>query len=186
MGQEGVNNARSGSLRPLYFAAVIFRPVVASRPRVRRTAELRSASFGLAESTRATATTLRRLPLGEHRWRTRRRRSGAHVDSVQILGDVDLPNARELGGSASQLIDHEASIIYIDLGGVRFIGSTLISSLTDACNNGDTRRPMVLRRPTPMALRVIRITGLDQLASVHSELPPQWPYSQGLDHPADE
>ena len=28
--------------------------------------------------------------------------------------------------------------------------------------------------------------GLDQLASVHSELPPQWPYSQGLDHPADE
>jgi anti-anti-sigma factor len=98
------------------------------------------------------------------------------VDFVQIRGDVDLSNSGELGLAASQLIGDEASIIYVDLGGVTFIGSTLVTFLAHACRSSGNRRPIVVCRPTPMALRVIRMTGLDEFASVRPDLPPLWPH----------
>lgn len=98
------------------------------------------------------------------------------IDFVQIVGDVDLSNTLELDLAARRLIADDASIIYVDLGGVTFMGSTLVAFLAHVCNSDDARRPMVLCRPSPMALRVVGMTGLDQLASVHAELPPQWPY----------
>jgi anti-anti-sigma factor len=98
------------------------------------------------------------------------------VDFVQIRGDVDLSNSGELGLAASQLIGDEASIIYVDLGDVTFIGSTLVAFLALACRSSGDRRPMVVCRPTPMALRVIGMTGLDEFASVRPDLPPLWPH----------
>jgi hypothetical protein len=43
---------------------------------------------------------------------------------------------------------------------------------------------VVLCRPSRMALRVIRMTGLDQSVSVHEGLPPLWPYYAGDPEPA--
>jgi hypothetical protein len=95
------------------------------------------------------------------------------ADFVQIIGDVDLSDSRALGLAARQLIDADARIIYVDLGDVTFMGSTLVEFLVHVGNaNGGVRRSLVLCRPTPMARRVIHMTRLDQLASVRPDLPP--------------
>ena len=107
------------------------------------------------------------------------RSSDGSADFVQILGDVDLSDSRALGLAARQLIDADASIVYVDLAGTTFMGSTLVAFLVHVANNGRTRRPLVLCRPTPMARRVIHMTGLDELASVRPDLPPLWPDSLG-------
>jgi anti-anti-sigma factor len=98
---------------------------------------------------------------------------------------LDVSNIAELDLAASRLIADEASIIYVDLGGVTFIASTLVAFLVQVCNGGGERRPFVLCRPTRLALRVIRMTGLDEFAIVHAELPLLWPFYAGDPEPSD-
>jgi anti-anti-sigma factor len=94
---------------------------------------------------------------------------------VQIIGDVDLSDSRALGLAVRELVDVAAGVVYVDLGGTTFMGSTLVAFLVHVGNNGRARRPMVLCRPSPMAARVIHMTGLDEIASVCPDLPPTWP-----------
>jgi anti-anti-sigma factor len=96
---------------------------------------------------------------------------------VQILGDVDLSDSAALGQAVSALAHAggDAGVVYVDLAGTTFMGSTLVAFLVNVGNNGRARRPMELCRPTPMARRVIHMTGLDELASVRPDLPPTWP-----------
>lgn len=96
------------------------------------------------------------------------------VDYVRINGDVDLSDAPGLGIAAQRLIAADAGLVYVDLGGTTYMGSTLAGFLVHVANSGRARRPMVLCRPTSMARRVIQMTGLDKLASVRSDLP-LWP-----------
>jgi anti-anti-sigma factor len=103
------------------------------------------------------------------------RSADSSADFVRILGDVDLSDSHALGLAARQLIDANASIVYVDLAGTTFMGSTLVAFLVHVGNNGRARRPLVLCRPTTMASRVIRMTGLDELASVRADLPAMWP-----------
>jgi anti-anti-sigma factor len=97
------------------------------------------------------------------------------ADFVQILGDVDLSDSRALGIAARQLLGAGAGVIYVDLAGTTFMGSTLVAFLVHVGNNGKNRRPLVLCRPSPMAVRVIHMTGLEELAAVRPDLPPLWP-----------
>jgi anti-anti-sigma factor len=98
------------------------------------------------------------------------------VDCVQIQGDVDLRDCRALGLAARQLIDGDASTVYVDLGCVTFMGSILVGFLVQVGNPvRRARRHLVLCRPTPMARKVIHLTGLGLIASVHPELPELWP-----------
>jgi anti-anti-sigma factor len=98
------------------------------------------------------------------------------VDCVQIQGDVDLRDCRALGLAARQLIDGDASTVYVDLGCVTFMGSILVGFLVQVGNPvRRARRHLVLCRPTPMARKVIQLTGLELFASVHSDLPELWP-----------
>jgi anti-anti-sigma factor len=97
------------------------------------------------------------------------------VDCVRIIGEVDLSNSRALGLAARALIEADASIIYIDLGGITFMGSTLVAFLVHIGNaNGHARRPLVLCRPTPMARKVIHMSGLDGLVTIRPDLPGLW------------
>jgi anti-anti-sigma factor len=101
------------------------------------------------------------------------RLSDSSGDYVQIVGEVDVADRPTLGLAARQLIEADARVVYVDLGDVTFMGSTLVEFLVHVGNaNGDVRRSLVLCRPTPMARKVIHITGLDQLASVRPDLPP--------------
>ena len=95
-----------------------------------------------------------------------------------------MSTSRTHGHSASQPESSSTptpSIVYVDLAGTTFMGSTLVAFLVHVGNDGQTRRPLVLCRPTPMALRVIQMTGLDELATVRPDLPPVWP--DALDQP---
>jgi anti-anti-sigma factor len=101
---------------------------------------------------------------------------GSSVDCVQIQGDVDLRDCRALGLAARQLIDGDTSTIYVDLGGVTFLGSILVGFLVQVGNAvSGNRRHLVLCRPTPIARKVIHLTGLELFASVRPELPELWP-----------
>ena len=101
------------------------------------------------------------------------------VDYVRILGDVDLSDSQQLGLAAERLSHPGARLIYVDLSGMTFMGSTLAGFLVDVGTNGRTRRPLVLCRPTSAARRVIHMTVLDDLASVRSDLPSAWPDDAG-------
>jgi anti-anti-sigma factor len=97
------------------------------------------------------------------------------VDCVQIQGDVDLRDCRALGLAARQLIDGDATTIYVDLGRVTFMGSILVGFLVQIGNaQGRGRRQLILCRPTPMARKMIHLTGLELFASVRPELPEHW------------
>jgi anti-anti-sigma factor len=93
------------------------------------------------------------------------------VQYVRIRGDVDLSDSRELGVAAQRLIAADAGLVYVDLGGITFMGSTLVGFLVHVAGRGRARRQLVLCRPTPMARVVIQITGVDRVASVRSDLP---------------
>jgi anti-anti-sigma factor len=94
------------------------------------------------------------------------------ADVVRILGDVDLSNTHALGRAARRPIDADPSAIYVDLGGTTFMGSTPVAFLVQLANHDRARRRLVLCRPTPMASRVIQMTGLDGIAQVRPDLPP--------------
>jgi anti-anti-sigma factor len=97
------------------------------------------------------------------------------VDFVRILGDVDQSDTVQLGLAARQLVDANASTVYVDLGGTTYMGSTLLWFLVHLANGGHARRPLVLCRPSAAARRMIHITRLDEFASVRADLPRQWP-----------
>jgi anti-anti-sigma factor len=98
--------------------------------------------------------------------------SDSSVDFVRIQGDVDLSEAAALGLAARQLCGADARLIYVDLGGTTFMGSTLAGFLVQVGNSG---RALVLCRPTSAARRVIHMTGLDELMGVQPDLPALWP-----------
>jgi anti-anti-sigma regulatory factor len=94
---------------------------------------------------------------------------------VRIQGDVDLPDPTPLGLAARQLVDAEARVIYVDLGGTTIMSSMLVAFLVHVANNGADNQVLTLRRPTPMGLRVIELTHLDRLFWVRADLPAEWP-----------
>jgi anti-anti-sigma factor len=103
------------------------------------------------------------------------------ADYVRIRGDVDLSDSRGLGLAAQRLIAANADLVYVDLGGVTFMGSTLAGFLVHVVNSRRKRRRVILCHPTPMARRVIQMTGLDKLANVRSDLP-WWPDDAGVEY----
>ena len=57
-----------------------------------------------------------------------RRSPDRSVDCVQTQGDVGRRDCRALSLAAKQLIDPDASTLYVDLGSVTSMGSTLVGS----------------------------------------------------------
>jgi anti-anti-sigma factor len=101
------------------------------------------------------------------------------VDYVRIRGDVDLSDVRGLDVASQRLIAGGAGLVYVDLGGITFMGSTLVGFLVQVADSGRVRRPVVLCRPTAMARRVIDLTDLAELVSVRPDLP-SWPDGAGV------
>ncbi len=101
---------------------------------------------------------------------------GSTVVFVQIAGDVDLSDTAALDLAAQQLLEAPGSITYVDLGGASLVGSTLIAFLMHLADaRGQIQRPLVLCRPSLLGRKVIRITGLDQVAEIQPHLPAEWP-----------
>jgi anti-anti-sigma factor len=97
------------------------------------------------------------------------------VDYVRILGEADLADSTQLGLAAREIIDAGAELVYVDLGGTSFMGSTLVAFLIHVADSGAGDRTLVLCRPSPIARRVIELTRLDERFAVRNELPSDWP-----------
>jgi anti-anti-sigma regulatory factor len=116
------------------------------------------------------------LPTQEHMLLSVTRPSDSTIAFVRIVGDVDLSDTDALDLAARQLLAVPASVTYVDLGGASLVGSTLVAFLLHLADaRGAIRRPLVLCRPTLLGRKVIRITGLDQVAEIWPDLPSDWP-----------
>ena len=101
---------------------------------------------------------------------------GSTVVFVRIMGDVDMSDTVAHDLAARRLLDVPGSVTYVDLGGASLVGSTLIAFLMHLADvRGQITRPLVLCRPSSLGRKVIRITGLDQVAEVRTDLPTDWP-----------
>ncbi|HEV2060821.1 MAG TPA: STAS domain-containing protein [Solirubrobacteraceae bacterium] len=85
------------------------------------------------------------------------------VHTLGLTGEVDLANAVEVEHELRRIEATDAAVILVDLAGVSFIDSTGIKVLIAAAarSRGDGR--LVLMRPTPAVLRVLRIAGVANL-----------------------
>jgi anti-anti-sigma factor len=104
------------------------------------------------------------------------RPANSSVDYVQILGEVDVSDTDELNAAARRLIDAAGDSICVDLGGITFMDSTLVEFFLQLGGpDSPSPRPLVLCRPRPTAQLLIHVTGLDDVATVQSDLPTLWP-----------
>lgn len=82
---------------------------------------------------------------------------------VEVAGEIDLATAGELGAALEPLLASGDGPVVIDVGGVSFIDSSGLAVLAHAAASG---RPVVLRHPSKIVVRVIETTGLDQVITL--------------------
>ena len=85
------------------------------------------------------------------------------VHTLSLTGEIDLANAADVEHELRRIEATDADVILVDLAGVSFVDSTAIKVLIAAAarSRGDNR--LVLMRPTPAVLRVLRIAGVADL-----------------------
>ena len=83
--------------------------------------------------------------------------------TIALSGEIDLASAPAVWDALVPALENATSVV-VDLSSVRFIDSTGLSVLVRAHrrlgNNGGT---FIVRSPSEMAGRVLRITGLDSV-----------------------
>jgi anti-sigma B factor antagonist len=100
-------------------------------------------------------------------WGLTVRREGDAV-VVGVHGELDLATAPELRSGLVELIEHQgASTLIIDLRSLDFIGATGLGVLVEAQRRLRRRGgTVVLTDPTPIARRVLDLTGLNKAFQV--------------------
>ena len=93
-------------------------------------------------------------------------REDDNVACLLVEGDVDIANVDEFIEHLAQLVDDAQSPAVLDLRRLTFFGSTALSAVLDAHERAETRGVQFLVRPSPIALRVIRATGLDDVLNL--------------------
>ena len=78
-----------------------------------------------------------------------------------VAGDVDLANVDEFTAHLTRLVDDAHSPAILDLRAMTFFGSTALDAVIGAHQRAKARGVQLRIRPSPMVLRVIHITGLD-------------------------
>ena len=98
-----------------------------------------------------------------------REESGRTV--VAAIGEVDVYTAPTLDEELTRLVDAGASSLVIDLSGVDFLDSTGLSVIVkalEAVRSRDGRLDVVVT--AERVAKVFRITGLDEMVSLHGSL----------------
>ncbi|MBI1759596.1 MAG: STAS domain-containing protein [Actinobacteria bacterium] len=92
---------------------------------------------------------------------------------LEVSGEVDVYTGPTLRDRITALLDGGALDLVIDLGRVEFIDSTGLGVLVGALNRvRDLGGSMVLRCSQERVLKLLRITGLDQVFTVQAVLDP--------------
>lgn len=85
------------------------------------------------------------------------------VHTLSLTGEIDLANAAEVEQQLRRIEATDAELILVDLAGVSFIDSTAIKVLIAAAARSRADNRLVLMRPAPAVLRVLRIAGVADL-----------------------
>ena len=89
------------------------------------------------------------------------REGDIHV--LGLTGEIDLANAADVEAELRRVEATDAELILVDLSGVSFIDSTGLKVLIGtAARTRDTCR-LLLERPSPAVLRLLRIAGVADL-----------------------
>ena len=96
---------------------------------------------------------------------------GGHA-VVSVYGEVDLYTAPRLQAELASLVRDGAGRVVVDLSGVEFCDSTgmnvLLSAMKRLREHGGS---LELASPRPAVRRILQVTGLDTVFSVHDALP---------------
>ena len=110
-------------------------------------------------------------------WSTRRyavdlslntRTQGEHT-VLEVSGEVDVYTAPALRDRITDLLDAGQHLLVVDLGGVEFLDSTGLGVLVAGLNRArEVGGSLALVCPQERVLKLFRITGLDEVFTVHS------------------
>ncbi len=90
--------------------------------------------------------------------------------TVHLVGELDLSSAGNLRRALCGLYHDGASSLVLDLSELAFVDSTGLSEFVIALKHCRERGgDVVLRSPTPVAARVLNISGLDQVFTIAFE-----------------
>ncbi len=82
---------------------------------------------------------------------------------LALAGELDLGHVEALWRAAGDALDGQATRLVIDVSAVTFIDSSILGALIRISRSADERsKGFVLRRPAPLVLRLLRITGLEE------------------------
>jgi anti-sigma B factor antagonist len=90
---------------------------------------------------------------------------------VTVKGEVDLHTAPSLKESVADLVSSGRSRIAVDLSGVEFMDSTGLGVLIGALKRcREAGGSLALVSPREPVLKVLAITGLDKVFSIHTDV----------------
>ena len=79
-----------------------------------------------------------------------------------MAGELDLGHVDTLWRAAREALDGPADRLVIDASAVTFIDSSILGALIRVSRAAEERgKAFALRKPAPLVLRLLRITGLD-------------------------
>lgn len=85
------------------------------------------------------------------------------IHMLGLAGEIDLANAAVVDDELRRIEASDAAVILVDLGGISFIDSTGIKVLMGAALRSRETSRLLLERPSPAVLRVLRIAGVADL-----------------------
>lgn len=89
---------------------------------------------------------------------------------IAVCGDLDLATADRVVGYVSDVIDRHDGPVSADLGGVAFCDACGLGALVRIAAYADRAgRPLEMVRPSRALIKIMRITGVDQLLLAHAQ-----------------
>ena len=85
------------------------------------------------------------------------------IHTLGLAGELDLASAGDVEAELRRVEATDAEVILVDLFGVSFIDSTGIKVLVTASARERGRNRLLLDRPSPAVLRVLRMAGVADL-----------------------
>ncbi|MFF0865285.1 STAS domain-containing protein [Nonomuraea sp. NPDC003560] len=107
-------------------------------------------------------------------------RSHAGCALVAIAGEIDLYTAPHLQAEFTRLLQDEPSRVVIDMSAVDFCDSTGMNVLLSALKRMKERGGVLeVAAPRPAVRKILQVTGLVSVFTVHDELPQEFLITEG-------